>query len=61
VALQLRDQSRTLARQAARRRKLMRWNARYFGGDVLINTSSLLVQPEDLLRLINERLSGSGQ
>jgi hypothetical protein len=57
VALQLRDQSRTLAR----RRKLMRWSARRFGGDVLINTSGLLVQPEDLLRLISERLSGSAQ
>jgi hypothetical protein len=61
VALQLRDQSRVLARQPAWRRKLMRWNARRFGGDVFINTSSLLVQPEDLLRLINERLSGNGQ
>jgi hypothetical protein len=61
VALQLRDESRMLARQPAWRRKLMRWNARRFGGDVLINTGGLLVQPEDLLRLINERLSGSGQ
>jgi hypothetical protein len=60
VALQLRDESRMLARQPAWRRKLMRWNARRFGGDVLINTGGLLVQPEDLLRLINERLSGSG-
>jgi hypothetical protein len=60
VALQLRDDGPMLARQRAWRRKLTRWNARYFGGDVIINTGVLSVQPEDLLRLINERLSGSG-
>jgi hypothetical protein len=60
VALQLRDQSRMLAGRPAWRRKLMRWSARRFGGDVLINTSTLLVQPDDLLRLISERLYGSG-
>jgi hypothetical protein len=61
VALQLRDHSHVLARRPAWRRKLTRWNARYFGGDVVINTGILPVQPEDLLRLINERLHGSGQ
>jgi hypothetical protein len=61
VALQLRDASRVLARQPAWRRKLMRWNARRFGGHVFVNASTLPMQPEELLRLINERRSLAGQ
>jgi hypothetical protein len=60
VALQLRDESRVLARQSAWRRKLMRWNARRFGGHVFINASILPMQSEELLGLISERRSLAG-
>jgi hypothetical protein len=60
VALQLRDASGVLARQPAWRRKLMRWNAKRFGGHVFINASILPMQPEELLHLINQRRSLAG-
>ncbi len=60
VAVQLRDTSRVLTRQPAWRRKLMRWNARRWGGHVFINATILPMQPEELVRVINERRSLAG-
>jgi hypothetical protein len=61
VALHLRDPGPVLARQPAWRRKLIRWNAGMFGGHVFINNNSVAMQPEELVRLINERRSLAGE
>lgn len=61
VALHLRDPQRVLARQPAWRRKLMPWNAGIAGGNVLIPINSVAMQPEELVRLIDERLSHAGE
>jgi hypothetical protein len=61
VALHLRDPGRVLARQPTWRRKLMRWNAGVFGGHVFINNDRVAMQPEELIRLINERRSLAGE
>jgi len=61
VAVHLRDPERALARQPGWRRKLMRWNSGMFGGHVFINNNAVAMQPEELVRLINERRSLAGE
>jgi hypothetical protein len=61
VALHLRGPDRALARKPGWRRKLMRWNVGIFGGHVFINNNAVAMQPEDLVRLINERRSLAGE
>lgn len=57
VTIRLRDPRAVLARQPAWRRALMKVNSKIASGDIFISVVSLPLQPEELLRLINEKWS----
>jgi hypothetical protein len=56
LAVKLRDPGPIMARQPAWRRALMRMNSRTVAGDMIIPTNALSVPPQELIKLMIDRL-----